>query len=179
MIHDSLAGKMREEEFSRIARQLRLLCLDVDGVLTDGAMYYDAKGEALKRFHTRDAAGIALLRKTGIDVAWLTAEDSAITAARARKLQIAHLILDCADKLAAADCLRKQLQLEWSQIGYMGDDWFDLPLLQQVGLSACPADAHPEVQSIVTFCSTLPGGNGAVRELCDLVLKAQEAGGDD
>lgn len=167
---------MTPGELLRIAGRIRLLALDVDGVLTDGAMYYDATGEALKRFHTRDAAGIARLRKIGIDVAWLTAEDSAITAARAEKLRIDHVILGCPDKLAAAKALCKELGLQCSQIAYMGDDWFDIPLLQQAGLSACPADAHPEVQAVAMFRSTLPAGNGAVRELCDLLIEASEEG---
>ncbi len=164
--HDSLLS---------VARQVRLLCLDVDGVLTDGAMYYDAHGEALKRFHTRDAAGLAILRKNGFQVAWLTAEASAIAAARAAKLQIVHLFLGCDDKLATADSLRKSLGLEWTQLAYMGDDWFDVPLLRQVGLSTCPSDAHPQVRDMVHFPSRFPGGNGAVREVCDLLIESQSS----
>lgn len=164
---------MTKPDLMETAGRIRLLALDVDGVLTDGAMYYGADGEALKRFHTRDAAGMALLRTAGIDVAWLTAEDSQITKARAEKLKIEHLVLGCTDKLAAAETLCGELQVTWPQVAYMGDDWFDVPLLQRVGLSACPADAHPSVRSMVTFLSALPGGQGAVRELSDLLIEAR------
>jgi len=162
------------DDLRPMVRRVRLLCLDVDGVLTDGTMYYNADGEALKRFHTRDAAGIALINKRGIETAWLTAENSPITAARAKKLRIPHVVLGCKDKLAAADDLRRALGLEWLQLAYMGDDWFDIPLLQRVGLSACPRDAHPQVRNVVRFRSRFRGGNGAGRELCDLLLNMQK-----
>lgn len=160
-------------ELLHLAGRVRLLCLDVDGVLTDGAMYYGASGEALKRFHTRDAAGLALVRQAGLEVAWLSGEDSPITAARARKLNIARVHLGCQDKLQVAGAICGELRLAWEQVAYMGDDWFDLPLLRQVGLSACPQDAHEQVRQAVRFCSRFPGGQGAVRELCDLLLEAR------
>ena len=164
----------KEDDILHRASQIRLLCLDVDGVLTDGAMYYDSNGESLKRFHTRDAAGLALLRAAGVIIALLSAENSTITAARARKLQIEHVVLGCEDKRRAADALRKTLKLRWQQVAYMGDDWFDLCLLEVVGLSACPADAHAKVRGVVTFRSRFDGGNGAVRELSDVLLESRD-----
>ncbi len=164
---------MTEDELRSAARAIRLLCLDVDGVMTDGAMYYSPDGEALKRFHTRDAAGISLARKAGIEIAWISADDSAITAARARKLKIVHVAFGCHDKVAAAELFRVQMQLQWNQLAYMGDDWFDVPLLQRVGLSACPADAHPQAREAAACLCRACGGNGAVREFCDLLVRAR------
>jgi 3-deoxy-D-manno-octulosonate 8-phosphate phosphatase (KDO 8-P phosphatase) len=166
---------MTEDQLRSAAGEIRLLCLDVDGVMTDGAMYYSPAGEAMKRFHTQDAAGIALARKAGVEIAWISADDSPITAARARKLEIVHVAFGCDDKVRAADLLRAQMQCQWRELAYMGDDWFDLPLLQRVGLSACPADAHPQVRAVVGYCCRASGGNGAVREFCDLLVGALAA----
>ena len=136
--NDPNDGELRDR-----ASRIRLLCLDVDGVLTDGAMYYDRSGEALKRFHTRDAAGLALVRKAGIEVAWISAEDSAITAARAGSCGFRT----CA--WAARTSSRPPMRCghnsaaQWDALAYMGDDWFDMPLLERVGLSACPAERAP------------------------------------
>ncbi len=164
---------MTDDQLRSAAGEIRLLCLDVDGVLTDGAMYYSPEGEAMKRFHTQDAAGIALARKAGLEIAWISADDSPITAARARKLEIVHLAFGCDDKVRAAEVLRAQMQCQWRELAYMGDDWFDIPLLQRVGLSACPADAHPQVRAVVGYCCRACGGNGAVREFCDLLVGAR------
>jgi len=161
-------------EIRRQSEQIKLLCLDVDGVLTDGSLYYDATGEALKRFYTRDAAGMALLHHAGIMIAWISAENSSITAARADKLGIQFVLLGCKNKVQSAERLRKELELEWHEIAYMGDDWFDIDLLESVGFSACPSDAHPDVLKVSAFRSQWPGGNGAVREFCDMLLQARD-----
>ena len=118
------------EQLLAVARNVQLLCLDVDGVLTDGAMYYGADGEVLKRFDTRDASGLANIRGIGIEVAWITAEKSLITQARAHKLGIELLIEGRHDKLEAARELAGELDRSLLDMAYMGDDWFDVPLLK-------------------------------------------------
>lgn len=162
------------EQLLAVARNVQLLCLDVDGVLTDGAMYYGADGEVLKRFDTRDASGLANIRGIGIEVAWITAEKSLITQARAHKLGIELLIEGRHDKLEAARELAGELDRSLLDMAYMGDDWFDVPLLEMVRFSACPADAHDLVKQSVQLVTSKNGGNGAVREVCDLLVEARQ-----
>ena len=150
-------------------RDLRLLVVDVDGTLTDGGMYYDGKGEAMKKFDTRDAKGMLMLRDAGVRVCVVTAETSAVVTARMRKLGITDYFPGVKDKLA---WLREHLthwQLEAAQVAYIGDDLNDLEGLLAAGLSCCPADAVPEVRQAVHYVCAAGGGAGAVREVCDLV----------
>ena len=150
-------------------RDLRLLVVDVDGTLTDGGMYYDSKGEAMKKFDTRDAKGMLMLRDAGVRVCVVTAETSAVVTARMRKLGITDYFPGVKDKLA---WLREHLtrwQLEAAQVAYIGDDLNDLEGLAAAGLSCCPADAVPEVRQAVHYVCAAGGGAGAVREVCDLV----------
>lgn len=150
-------------------RDLRLLVVDVDGTLTDGGMYYDSKGEAMKKFDTRDAKGMLMLRDAGVRVCVVTAETSAVVTARMRKLGITDYFPGVKDKLA---WLREHLthwQLDAAQVAYIGDDLNDLEGLLAAGLSCCPADAVPEVRQAVHYVCAAGGGAGAVREVCDLV----------
>ena len=150
-------------------RDLRLLVVDVDGTLTDGGMYYDSKGEAMKKFVTRDAKGMLMLRDAGVRVCVVTAETSAVVTARMRKLGITDYFPGVKDKLA---WLREHLthwQLDAAQVAYIGDDLNDLEGLLAAGLSCCPADAVPEVRQAVHYVCAAGGGAGAVREVCDLV----------
>lgn len=150
-------------------RDLRLLVVDVDGTLTDGGMYYDGKGEAMKKFDTRDAKGMLMLRDAGVRVCVVTAETSAVVTARMRKLGITDYFPGVKDKLA---WLREHLthwQLDAAQVAYIGDDLNDLEGLLAAGLSCCPADAVPEVRQAVHYVCAAGGGAGAVREVCDLV----------
>ena len=150
-------------------RDLRLLVVDVDGTLTDGGMYYDSKGEAMKKFDTRDAKGMLMLRDAGVRVCVVTAETSAVVTARMRKLGITDYFPGVKDKLA---WLREHLthwQLDAAQVAYIGDDLNDLEGLLVAGLSCCPADAVPEVRQAVHYVCAAGGGAGAVREVCDLV----------
>ncbi len=155
---------------------LRLIATDVDGTLTDGGMYYTADGELMKRFDTRDAFGMNRLRKRGWELAIITAEDTPIMAARARKLKIDRVFLGVVDKVALVEDLLADLGLTWSQMVYIGDDLNDLPVLERVGLSACPADAAWQVRDSVDYVSSRLGGHGAVRDLCDLIEAALDAG---
>jgi 3-deoxy-D-manno-octulosonate 8-phosphate phosphatase (KDO 8-P phosphatase) len=150
---------------------VKLLALDVDGVLTDCRIWYGPDGEALKAFHVRDGFGLVLLRKH-VDLAIISGRPGKATKARVEELGFKHVVFGEADKLAGYAKLA-HLGLADDEVAYMGDDVNDLPLLQRVGLSACPADAHPEVRSRVSFVAESAGGFGAVRELCELILAAR------
>lgn len=155
------------------AAQITLLVLDNDGVLTDGRVYVGPEGEALKAYSLRDGHGIVLAREAGIEVAILTRETSPIVRARAAKLKIAHLIEGCRDKGPALRDLAARLGRTAAQVAYMGDDEMDIEALRWAGLAACPGEAEPEVQAVCHFVARRPAGNGAVRELCNLLLRAR------
>ena len=152
--------------------KIRLLILDVDGVLTDGRLYFGSRGEALKVFHVRDGHGIKLLMAAGVHVAALSGRRSAAAAARLRELQV-PIIQGCADKLTALNQLTRRLGLDPLHCACIVDDTPDLPLMSAVGLAAAVADAHPIVLSAAHWVARAPGGRGAVRELCDAVLRAR------
>jgi 3-deoxy-D-manno-octulosonate 8-phosphate phosphatase (KDO 8-P phosphatase) len=153
--------------------KIRLLILDIDGVLTDGRLYFGSKGEALKVFHVRDGHGIKLLMAAGVHVAAVSGRRSAAAAARLRELKVPTVIQGCADKLAALKKLTRRLELDPLQCACIVDDTPDLPLMSAVGLAAAVADAHPIVLSAAHWVARAPGGRGAVRELCDAVLRAR------
>lgn len=151
------------------ARDIRLLVVDVDGTLTDAGMYYDGRGEALKKFDTRDAKGMLMLRDAGVRVCVVTAESSAVVRARMRKLGITDYFPGVKNKRAWLDAYAPQFGVSLDQIAYIGDDVNDLDGLRAVGLSCCPADAVPEVRRAVNYVCKAGGGAGAVREICDLI----------
>ncbi|MBK8960584.1 MAG: acylneuraminate cytidylyltransferase [Proteobacteria bacterium] len=151
------------------AHDVRLLVVDVDGTLTDAGMYYDGHGEALKKFDTRDAKGMLMLRDAGVRVCVVTAENSAVVRARMRKLGITDYFPGVKDKRAWLDEHAPRFGVSLAQIAYIGDDLNDLPGLRAVGLSSCPADAVPEVRRAVNYLCQAGGGAGAVREFCDLI----------
>jgi 3-deoxy-D-manno-octulosonate 8-phosphate phosphatase (KDO 8-P phosphatase) len=161
------------QALSRRAARVRLVGLDVDGVLTDGRLYFGARGEALKAFDVRDGLGIRLLREAGIAVAIVTGRSSRIVAARARDLGIEHVLQGQADKRAAMVRLQARTGLSDAECAFMGDDWPDLPVLASVGLAATVADAPDEVKRRVHWVAPSAGGRGAVRDLARLVLRAQ------
>jgi 3-deoxy-D-manno-octulosonate 8-phosphate phosphatase (KDO 8-P phosphatase) len=152
---------------------IQLLILDVDGVLTDGRLYFGAKGEALKVFHVRDGHGIKLLMAAGVQVAALSGRRSGATAARLRELRVPTVVQGCSDKLAAFTKLTKRLKVDPLNCACIVDDTPDLPLMSAVGLAAAVADAHPVVLSAAHWIARSPGGLGAVRELCDTLLRAR------
>jgi 3-deoxy-D-manno-octulosonate 8-phosphate phosphatase (KDO 8-P phosphatase) len=157
------------------AAAIRLLVLDVDGVLTDGRLYFGARGEALKVFHVRDGYGLRELLAAGIKVAVISGRRSAAVTARARELGIRHLIQGASDKLQAFERLRKRLQLPASACACIGDDLPDVPLFAAVGLAFAVSDAHPLTRRAAHQVTLLPGGRGAVREVCDQLLAARSA----
>jgi 3-deoxy-D-manno-octulosonate 8-phosphate phosphatase (KDO 8-P phosphatase) len=154
---------------------IRLLVLDVDGVLTDGTLLYTPRGEEGKQFSVRDGLGIRLLLGAGIEVAILSGRRSEATTVRCRELGISPelVMLGSSDKGAGLDALEQQLGLEDHQVAAMGDDLPDVPVLTRVGFSACPSDAAPEVAATCHLVCGSAGGRGAVRELVELLLKAQ------
>jgi 3-deoxy-D-manno-octulosonate 8-phosphate phosphatase (KDO 8-P phosphatase) len=164
-------SRIAPQELVRRAARVKLILLDVDGVLTDGRIWYGPDGEALKAFDVRDGHGIVLLRDH-LDFGVISGRPGLATEKRLLELRFKHMIFSERDKLAGYARLGA-LGLEDGEVAYMGDDVNDLPLLAKVGLSACPADAMPEVREAVHFVTTARGGRGAVRELCDLVRKAR------
>jgi len=156
-----------------LAANVRLMGFDVDGVLTDGTLYYSGRGDEMKGFSTRDGQGLRLLADAGIKVAIITARRSDIVAQRASNLGIEFVLQGTEDKQTAMAQLLAQQGLDFAQAGYMGDDIVDLPLLRACGYSATVADCHPIVKDHVHFVSQMGGGKGAVREVCESILAAQ------
>jgi 3-deoxy-D-manno-octulosonate 8-phosphate phosphatase (KDO 8-P phosphatase) len=158
----------------RNASAIRLLVLDVDGVLTDGRLYFDARGEALKVFHVRDGYGIRRLAESGVEIAIISGRDSKAVRQRSRELKIQHVIQGADDKLAAFETLRRRLRVDPHECACIGDDVPDIPLMRTVGLSFAVADAHPLAKRAADIVTKLPGGHGAVREVCDRLLAARQ-----
>lgn len=155
------------------AAKVRLMVLDVDGVLTDGRLYIGADGEALKVFDVRDGHGIKMLREGGVEVAILSARTSRIVENRARELGISHVVQGASDKARSFRALSQSAGIAPAQCGFAGDDWPDLAVLVQVGFAATVADAAPEVRRAAHWTTAAAGGRGAVRELAEFVLRAQ------
>ena len=157
------------------AQPVRVLFLDVDGVLTDGGLFFSEQGETLKRFNTLDGHGIKLLQKAGITVAVVTGRDSAPLRLRLQQLGVTHVRYGTEDKQPAAQSILDTLGLDWSQAAAMGDDWPDLPMMQRSALACAPANAHAECLAIADYVTPSRGGDGAVRAVCDLLLTASGA----
>jgi len=153
---------------------IRLILADVDGVLSDGSIIYDSRGNELKSFHVRDGLGIKLWQMAGGKFGLLTARQSPIVMQRAAELGIDLVSQGREGKLVAGRAMWQALGLEPSQVCYIGDDLTDLPVLQAVGFSATVADAVAEVRAVVDFETTQPGGRGAVRELIEVLLRGQK-----
>lgn len=157
----------------RIALNLRALVLDVDGVLTDGGLYYGADGEALKRFHVHDGHGIKRVRDNGIDVWIVSGRSGGALHRRCQDLGIEVIRSGVNNKLAATEELLHRFALSWASLAVMGDDEPDVPLLQRAALAAAPVNAHPCALNVAQWQGRLAGGQGAVRELCDAILSAR------
>ena len=166
-----MASRSGQAELLARAARIRLVILDVDGVLTDGRLYYGPDGEALKAFDVKDGHGIVLLRER-VDFAVISGRPGLASQRRLEELRFKHLIFGERDKLQGYARLA-HLGLPDDAVAYMGDDVNDVPLLRKVGLAACPADARPEARAVAHLVTEAPGGRGAVRELCDLILRAQ------
>ncbi|WP_417505490.1 KdsC family phosphatase [Marinomonas gallaica] len=149
---------------------LKLAIFDVDGVLTDGGLYFDGNGEMIKRFNVKDGVALKLLPQWGVDVAVITAKDSAPLRKRMSDLCIKHVYYGCHDKAAAFDDLMETLKLEPEQVAYVGDDVIDLQVMPKIGVSLCPNDAHILLQRHCDICLRKAGGQGVAREVADLIL---------
>ncbi len=155
------------------ARRIRLLVLDVDGVLTDGRLYLSPAGEELKVFHVRDGSGLVAVQRAGIAVAIVSGRDSAAVTRRAAELGIRHVRQGVADKGMELDRLLAELAIDPAETACVGDDTPDLPMLRRAGLAIAVADAHPALAEAAHWTTAAPGGRGAVREVCDLLLSAR------
>ena len=153
--------------------KVRMLAMDVDGVLTDAGMYYSESGDELKKFHTRDGMGIKMLQAAGVITAFITKEKTAIVERRGQKLAVPEVHQGIDDKLTDLTRLVRKYGLTLAQVAYIGDDVNDLEVLQAVGFSAAPADAMPIVIEAVHYVCAKKGGEGAVREISDLILAAR------
>jgi 3-deoxy-D-manno-octulosonate 8-phosphate phosphatase (KDO 8-P phosphatase) len=165
----------RETVLAR-ARNVRLLCCDVDGVLTDGRLSFHADGDRIvegKSFSILDGFGVKLLQETGVAVALITGRRSAVVAHRAQEMGVRHLLQGAENKRAAWTALIGELALEPQQTAYVGDDWPDLPVIRACGLGIAVANAPELVQRHALFVTRASGGNGAVREVCELIMEAQ------
>ena len=164
---------MDPHELRTVAAQIRLLVLDVDGVLTDGRLYYDADGRETKSFHVRDGYGIQQVLAAGVLVAVISGRRSAAAAARLAELRVPHVFLGRNDKRRVLEELLAQLRIPVASVACVGDDVTDLEILIPAGLGITVADAHPDVLRAADWVTVAPGGQGAVREVCDLLLAAR------
>jgi 3-deoxy-D-manno-octulosonate 8-phosphate phosphatase (KDO 8-P phosphatase) len=155
------------------AKQLKLLILDVDGVLTDGRLFFDNLGNEYKCFHARDGHGIKLLRQTGVEVAVISGRKSNSVTLRMQSLGIVHVYQGFENKIAAFDEIIEKTGIMPEQIAHVGDDLLDLPIMVRVGLAIAVNDANFAVKQRADWCTALPGGLGAVREVCDVIMQAQ------
>jgi YrbI family 3-deoxy-D-manno-octulosonate 8-phosphate phosphatase len=173
---EAILEKRRDNAAAARISAIEALVIDVDGTLTDGGMYYGPDGEALKKFNTRDAAGLQRIRQAGIRLCVMTQEQSAAVHARMRKLKIDNYHPGVHDKLTRLHEIALSWGLPMEAIAYMGDDLNDLPCLESVGYSFCPQDAAPEVRAAADYITSNRAGHGAVREVCDLLLSRTHAG---
>jgi 3-deoxy-D-manno-octulosonate 8-phosphate phosphatase (KDO 8-P phosphatase) len=161
-----------EQLWSKFAR-IKLLAMDVDGVLTDAGMYYSENGDELKKFNTRDGKGIELLRRAGVKTAFITGENTRIVARRAAKLKIDEVFQGIEDKLVSLQQIMKKYNLGYSDIAYIGDDVGDVEIMKKIGLAITVADGLPANKGVAHYVTQAKGGEGAVREISMMILDAR------
>lgn len=154
-------------------QKIKLIVLDVDGVLTDGSLFYDKKGEAIKKFNVKDGQGIKLAQMYNMELAIISGRICEITKNRFTELGIKHIFQGIHDKAKIMNELIKKLNINLDEVAYIGDDILDVPVFEIVGLSACPKDAHATAKNKAEIITENSGGNGCVREFIDLILKEQ------
>lgn len=162
-----------EHEVTKKAGMIRLVVLDVDGVLTDGKIIFTEDGKELKKFDVKDGHGIVMAREAGMQFAFMSGRTSAVTARRAENLGVKYVLQGARDKEKALRDLANTAGFELSAAAFMGDDVIDIPAMRIAGLAAAPADAHPETLGAADWVSSKYGGNGAAREFIDLLLKSR------
>jgi 3-deoxy-D-manno-octulosonate 8-phosphate phosphatase (KDO 8-P phosphatase) len=165
--------ELTKEQFLERLSGIKLLSLDTDGVLTDGGLYYTDDGEELRKFNVKDGLGIQRVQAAGVKVAIITASSTPSIAHRGRRLGVDYVFLDCADKLATLVRICDEMGIDLNQVGHVGDDLNDLPVFGAVGCPMAVADATDEALSSVLFVTKKKGGDGAVREICDLIISIQ------
>lgn len=153
---------------------IKLIIFDVDGTMTDGGMYYSAEGDIIRKFQVKDGMGIVLLKKADFKIAFMTSENSSIVAARAKKFEVDATILGCHNKTDAVKLLADKMDLDLHEIAFMGDDVNDYHAMKLVGFSACPADSVDAIKKISDYVCQKNGGDGAVREFAELILRTHE-----
>ncbi len=168
----TLYGRVSSDVLS-IAKNIKLLICDVDGVFSDGLIYMGNQGEELKTFHTRDGYGVKALMSAGIEIAIITGRQSKIVESRMTALGISLIYQGQDDKLKAYADICQKMDVTPEQTGYIGDDLIDWPVMEKVGLKVCVADGHPLLAKRANYVTHIKGGHGAVREVCDLVLEAR------
>ncbi|PKN35311.1 MAG: phenylphosphate carboxylase subunit delta [Deltaproteobacteria bacterium HGW-Deltaproteobacteria-19] len=166
-------GNVKETPWKEKLEKIKLLLLDVDGVLTDGRIIMDDDGREIKHFDVRDGHGIKILQRFDIDVVFLTGRKSSVVEHRARDLGVQEVHQQIWDKVAAFEGIIQRRGLTADQVAFMGDDIVDIPLQRRVGFSAAPADAEEVVRRSVDYVTGRPGGRGAVREVCELILRGR------
>lgn len=162
-----------KRSFLPVLRKVKLLLLDVDGVMTDGGIYYSDRGEVMKKFNTKDGYGLIKVQRAGVKVGIITGRMSGIIRRRAKELGIVDLYQNQDEKIEAYKHVRRKYRLRDEEVAFIGDDEPDLPVLRVVGFSAAPSDAASSVHEAVDYVCRRPGGRGAVREVIDLVLEAK------
>ncbi|OGI06777.1 MAG: hypothetical protein A3I68_08525 [Candidatus Melainabacteria bacterium RIFCSPLOWO2_02_FULL_35_15] len=160
-------------QLKQIIRNIKLLVLDVDGVLTDGSLFYSKDGEYIKRFNVRDGQGIKLAQSYGIEIGIVSARNCQIVLNRFNELGVKYIYQHCYDKAKKVKELCDELNIPIEQTAYIGDDILDVPSLEVAGLAICPKDAHPSAISKAKLITETKGGYGCVREVIDLILKEQ------
>jgi 3-deoxy-D-manno-octulosonate 8-phosphate phosphatase (KDO 8-P phosphatase) len=165
-----MTNKIKNNKIFQQCKKIKLVLSDVDGVLTDGGMYYSEKGEAMKKFNTRDSMGMELLRNVGIPTVLITRENSTIVKKRAKKIKV-ELYSKILDKKKILPIICSKYNVIPSQIAYIGDDVNDLQIMKEIGFKVAPYDAVEKIKEISDYLCTLKGGEGAFRELSDLILK--------
>ncbi len=158
----------------QLAANIKLLVLDVDGVLTDGSLRFDAEGKEQKTFHARDGYGMRALMRSGVEIAIISGRNSRPVEARMQELDIRYVYLGQSNKIATLEALIQELGITLAEVAYVGDDVPDLECMNVVGLSVAVRDAHTSVRNAASWSTTLPGGRGAVREVCDLLMDARQ-----
>lgn len=161
------------QDILRKAAQIRLVVFDVDGVFTDGSLYFGNDGNEYKAFNIRDGHGIKMLHNHGLNIAIISGRSGTATERRMAELGIQHIYLNIRDKLTTLERLLDELRIETEQVAYVGDDIVDLPVMRRVGLAIAVADADPFVLRHAHWRTERPGGHGAVRDVCELILQAQ------
>lgn len=162
-----------DNEIKNKLKKIKLLIMDVDGTLTDAAMFYNSQGEFMKRFYTRDGFGIDLMHKAGLKTAIITQEYTDIVMTRAKKLKIDKVVMGSTNKANDLQLIAEEYGLTYDEIAYIGDDLNDIPALKLAGFAAAPNDCAEGVLGYIDYRTTKNGGNGAVREIIDMILESQ------